>query len=119
MNVLLVDDDPEIRMITTFLLEQGGHSVREAANPSEARAAFAAARPDVVLMDVMLDEADGIALADELFVTAGTGLRLVFLTGATRPEQRALMLATPALGILQKPFDPSTFLQSLHQIVGE
>jgi CheY-like chemotaxis protein len=119
MNVLLVDDDPEIRMITTFLLEQGGHSVTEAANAAEARRAFATARPDLVLMDVMVDEDDGIAVAGELFAEAGSTLRLVFLTGATRADQHDRMTATPALGIMQKPFDPSTFLQSLHEIIGE
>jgi two-component system KDP operon response regulator KdpE len=120
VRILLVDDDPEIRMITTFLLEQAGHQVREAEDAASARAAFNPPLPDVVLMDVMLGDVDGVELATELFGDVQPGApKLVFLTGAVRPDQHARMNATAAAGVIRKPFDPATFVDSLHTILSE
>ena len=120
LRVLLVDDDPEIRLIVTHLLRGAGYTVDEAADSRSAAAAIDTARPDIVLMDVMLDHEDGVDTAAALFRSMAEPLpRLIFLTGAVRAEQFERMNAAGAAGIIHKPFDPDSFLSLVERMVGD
>jgi CheY-like chemotaxis protein len=119
IRVLLVDDDPEIRLIVTHLLRSAGYVVDEAEDSRSAAAALSAAVPDVVLMDVMLGSENGVETAAALFRSiAGPTPRLIFLTGAVRAEQFERMNAAGAAGIIHKPFDPESFLSLFERMVG-
>ena len=119
LRVLLVDDDPEIRLIVTHLLRGAGYVVDEAGDSRSAAAAIEAARPDIVLMDIMLDHEDGVDAAAALFRSMAAPLpRLIFLTGAVRAEQFERMNAAGAAGIIHKPFDPDSFLSLVERMIG-
>jgi CheY-like chemotaxis protein len=119
IRVLLVDDDPEIRLIVTHLLRSAGYVVDEAGDSRSAAAALSAAVPDVVLMDVMLGSENGVETAAALFRSiAGPPPRLIFLTGAVRAEQFERMNSAGAAGIIHKPFDPDSFLSLFERMVG-
>ena len=119
IRVLLVDDDPEIRLIVTHLLRSAGYVVDEADDSRSAAAALSAAVPDVLLMDVMLGSENGVETAAALFRSiAGPPPRLIFLTGAVRAEQFERMNAAGAAGIIHKPFDPDSFLSLFERMVG-
>lgn len=109
IKVLIVDDDPEIRLIVSHVLRAAGHDVAEAGDGAAAADALDRHRPDVLLMDLLLGAEDGVETAAALLRGSPARPRLIFLTGATRPAQRARMDAAGAAGILEKPFDPSTF----------
>lgn len=64
--VLIVDDDPVVRLLAREALEQSGWSVEEAENGRLGLDAFARCRPDLVLLDVMMPELDGFAVCAEL-----------------------------------------------------
>jgi DNA-binding NarL/FixJ family response regulator len=67
MSVLVVDDDPEFRVLARRVLGGNGLSVvGEADSVATALAAAAELQPDVMLVDVGLPDGDGIALAREL-----------------------------------------------------
>lgn len=119
LRVLLVDDDPEIRLIVTHLLRGAGYDVAEASDARTAQAAMADAAPDVILMDIMLEHDDGVDIAAALFrSTAAPPPRLIFLTGAVRAEQFERMNAAGAAGIIHKPFDPDAFLSLFARMAG-
>jgi CheY-like chemotaxis protein len=119
LRVLLVDDDPEIRLIVTHLLRGAGYTVDEAGDSRSAAAAIEAARPDIVMMDIMLDHEDGVDAAAALFRSMAAPLpRLIFLTGAVRAEQFERMNAAGAAGIIHKPFDPDSFLSLVERMIG-
>lgn len=66
-SVLVVDDDPVFRGLARRILTAGGLTVvGEAESVQTASAAAAALKPDAVLLDVMLPDGDGVALAGEL-----------------------------------------------------
>jgi DNA-binding response OmpR family regulator len=113
MRLLLVDDDPEIRLIAGFVLRDAGHDVIEAEDSRSARAQLDANDPDVIVMDVLLGVEDGIDAAARLLDGRGDRPRLVFLTGANRADQVARMRAAGACGILHKPFDPAGLAAAL------
>lgn len=119
LRVLLVDDDPEIRLMVTHLLRAAGYVVDETTDARGAAAATAAAPPDIVLMDVMLADEDGVDAAAALFRSMAAPLpRLIFLTGAVRAEQFERMNAAGAAGIIHKPFDPDSFLSLFERLIG-
>jgi CheY-like chemotaxis protein len=119
VRVLLVDDDPEIRLMVTHLLRGAGYAVDEAGDGRSAADAIAAAIPDVMLMDVMLAGEDGVDTAAALFRSMAAPLpRLIFLTGAVRAEQFERMNSAGAAGIIHKPFDPDSFLSLFERLAG-
>jgi two-component system chemotaxis response regulator CheY len=105
MKVLLVDDDPVMRLAVCAALEAAGHSVLEAAGGAEALALAADADIDVLLLDVVLDDEDGAAVAAALRALPHLSqVPLVFLTGRAEADGTRL-LALGAAGVLAKPFD--------------
>jgi CheY-like chemotaxis protein len=65
-EVLIVEDDPVIRELMRRMLEDEGWSVTEAANGRQALDCVAAARPELILLDLMMPEMDGFQFVSEL-----------------------------------------------------
>lgn len=66
-KILIVDDDPDIVEAATLFLRKEGHSVAPAFNRAEGMQAIAAFDPDLLILDVMMEQPDdGFAMAQEL-----------------------------------------------------
>ena len=66
-KILVVDDDPDIREVCTIILEAEGHEVASAMNRAEGLSALKSFAPDLMILDVMMEEADdGLVMAQEL-----------------------------------------------------
>ena len=65
-TILIVDDEPDILLLTQLNLERDGHRIVTAGNGSEALAAVQEAPPDLILLDVMMPDVDGWAVLDQL-----------------------------------------------------
>jgi PAS domain S-box-containing protein len=105
-KILLVDDDPGIRMICRDVLEGQGYLVREAGEGEAAQKEARRFRPDLVLVDVMMPGLDGFTLAQKLRGDRETSLTpIIFLSarGQTADKVRAFKLG--AEDYLVKPFD--------------
>lgn len=120
MRMLLVDDDPEIRHLARIALERaGGHEVECAGTGEEALAAAAARRPDAVLLDVLLPDADGVDLLARLRGIEGMEeVPVVFLTGKSAAADRDRIASTDARGVVAKPFDPLSLAGEIDRLVG-
>lgn len=80
-RVLLVDDDAGQIEIRQLVLGRSGHSVSAAGNVAQARMCFAAAPPDIVVMDLRLPRAeDGLALIRE-WRSANPAVHIIVLSG--------------------------------------
>jgi CheY-like chemotaxis protein len=103
-RLLLVDDEPDIRAIAKLALERvGGWEVTAVGSATEAEAAVQAAVPDVVLLDVMMPEADGPATYARLRPLLGEAVPVIFLTAR---DEHGPLLGLGAAGVIAKPFDP-------------
>lgn len=100
-DVLVVDDEPALRLLCRVNLELEGHTVREAGTLTQARAELEHAVPDVVLLDLHIGADDGLELLDEI-EALDLPTRVVLLSGTSevRPELRERVDA-----VLGKPFD--------------
>jgi CheY-like chemotaxis protein len=102
-----VDDERSIRVLCRVNLEIAGVEVFEAADGEQALEAVAAAKPDLVLLDVMMPGVDGWAVAERLAGDpASRDLPIVFLTALAEGIDRERALNLGAVGYIVKPFDP-------------
>lgn len=66
-HILVIDDDPDVALATRMVLESGGHVVREARNGDEGIRLAQEQRPDLIVLDVMMDTAtEGFQTAHKL-----------------------------------------------------
>lgn len=108
--MLVVDDEPSIRLLCRVNLELEGHRVHEAATLGEARDVLERDEIDVLLLDVHVGGEDGWALLRELR-DREAGVRVCLLTGSVdiAPEDEAKADAT-----LGKPFTLEELLTTVH-----
>jgi CheY-like chemotaxis protein len=117
LHVLVVDDDPAVRVGTRFVLDDRGARVSVAADPAEALASALADRPDAALVDLRLGRGDsGLQLALRLR-ERWPGLVLILISGDRTPD--AVRAADAAgLPVLGKPIDAEWLVRALRQAGG-
>jgi DNA-binding response OmpR family regulator len=119
MNVLVVDDDADIRRIAQLALERRGFRVELAADGTEALAAIARQLPDVVLLDVSMPGTDGPAVLRALRLIAGAErIPVIFFTATSNEAEVAQLRALGAAGVVAKPFDFADLPARVRRIVG-
>lgn len=102
-DVLVVDDDPDVRALIELLLDRMGHDVRVAATAEDALLRSAERRPDLLLLDLSLPGLDG----DELltWLDRGLGRPPALCLISARPEDQLRRLAgRHGATYLHKPF---------------
>jgi DNA-binding response OmpR family regulator len=113
-TVLVVDDEPSLRLLCRVNLELEGLRVLEAATLEEARALLEQEQVDVVLLDVHLGSGDGRDLLDELRAVESP-TRVVMLTGSVEPTGGRLAAADR---VVMKPFEPVQLVATVRELVG-
>ncbi|MBA2608731.1 MAG: response regulator transcription factor [Actinobacteria bacterium] len=101
-TVLVVDDDRTIRHLLTRFLNLEDYRVVPAADAAEAMAAIEAEMPDLVVLDVMLGEDDGLDVLEQIRLTSA--VPVILLTGKTSESDRVMGLKLGADDYVVKPF---------------
>ncbi|WP_187414443.1 response regulator transcription factor [Nonomuraea sp. PA05] len=101
--VLVVDDEPNIRELLLDALELNGFQVRTAASGTQALESVGRERPDIILLDVMLPDLDGFAVAQRLRPDGG-GPPVLFLTARDTVADRIAGLSAGGDDYVTKPF---------------
>ena len=128
-RILIVDDDPDQRLVIRLPLEAAGYEVVEAINSEEGRKLVLETRPDLIILDVMMDSTTaGFQLAIELHNRADDSefkeirnipiLMLTAIHSTTplrfAPDEDYLPVQT----FLEKPVDPELLLAKVHGFIG-
>lgn len=117
--VLVVDDEPAIRMVVRLGLERvAGWEVGEASSADGAIDVVSRRRPDAVLLDVMMPEQDGPATLARLRELAGDDLRVVFLTASGPGGETQRLRDLGVAGVIRKPFDPMSLAAEIATVLG-
>ena len=116
-KILVVDDDQDDLKMISMILEPEGYEVVVAENGVEALAKVETEEPDLILLDVMMPELDGLAACDKLKSSPGTrGIPIVLLTGVARQITKTKypidgVLRAQAEEYLEKPVEPEELLR--------
>jgi two-component system OmpR family response regulator len=119
-TILVVDDDPDlVKLIRTFFRFEG-FGVREAANRAEIMAAFRQPpMPDLVLLDVLLPDANGFDVLARMRQHAVLkSMPVVMITAEATREAVRKGLQAGADGYITKPFEPDCLVTAVRQVLG-
>jgi phosphate regulon transcriptional regulator PhoB len=117
-RVLIVEDEPDIRDLLAFHLEREGFQVVQARTGAEALRQIRAAPPDLVVLDLMLPELDGLEVCRRLRRDPTTAtLPIVMLTARGDEVDRVLGLELGADDYIVKPFSPKEVVARIRAVL--
>ncbi len=117
-RILLVDDEPDIRLIATRSLEAiGGFTIEPCNSGDQALSKAEDFCPELILMDVMMPGKDGPAtLAEFRQNTKFEKTPVVFMTARIQEQEVEEYLALGAADVIAKPFDPIALSNQVKEI---
>ena len=116
--VLLVDDDEKLRELVRLNLEFEGYAVREAGSAEEGLSAIEEAKPDLVLLDVMMPQTDGWEMLRKIQDQYGAGaIPVVMFSGKVNEQSAQEATARGAQAFVGKPFDPQQLIEHAKQLL--
>ena len=117
-EILIVDDNSDIRFILDELIKEAGYKTRLAANFNQALTEIDKKLPDVAILDVKLDKGDndGIQLLDHI-KKKNTDIPVIMISGHANIEMAINSLKSGAFEFIQKPFDKERLLNFVNRAV--
>ncbi len=110
-EILIVDDEPDIRMLIEGILEDEGYTVRQAGDSDAALAAFRMRRPSLVILDIWLQGSrlDGLGILKAL-LTEEPHVPVVMISGHGTIETAVAAIQLGAYDFIEKPFKSDRLL---------
>jgi two-component system phosphate regulon response regulator PhoB len=122
-RVLIVDDDPDIQGLVSYNLSQAGFRVTNAATGSAALESVREQPPDLIILDIMLPDLDGLEVCRTLRTRASSRrIPIIMLTARTEESDRVVGFELGADDYVMKPFSPRELVlrvKSIFRRVGE
>ena len=114
-TVLVADDEDHIRQVVCFALNKAGFATVEATNGAQAVAAFAASRPALVILDILMPELDGTEVCRQ--IRRESNVPIVFLSSKDEELDRILGLELGGDDYLTKPFSPRELVARVRAVL--
>jgi two-component system nitrogen regulation response regulator NtrX len=115
-DILVVDDEPNIRRMLASLLSAEGHTAAQAASGEDALAAIRVAEPDVVLLDLALPGADGVQILEQIR-REWPGLPVIMMSGRATLADAVRATKLGAFHFIEKPLSPESILLTIASAV--
>lgn len=117
-TVLVVDDDREIARLVQAYLEQAGFQVRSVGDRAGALRTVRTERPDLLILDLMLPDGDGMEVARQLRADPATArLPIIMLTARVEDADRIVGLELGADDYVSKPFNPRELVARVRAVL--
>jgi DNA-binding response OmpR family regulator len=116
-RVLVVDDEPTIADVVSRYLLRAGYQAQVAATGQDALARAAAERPDVVVLDLMLPDLDGLEVMRRLRKQNGKQMAIILLTARGEESDRIVGLRLGADDYVVKPFSAGELIARVDAIL--
>jgi len=115
-EILIIDDNPDIRNILNDLIKESGYKTRLAANYSQALIEIDKKLPDVAIIDVKLDKGDndGLELLSHI-KNKNKDIPVIIITGHANVEMAIKALKSGAFEFIEKPFDQERLLNFVNR----
>lgn len=119
-KVLVVDDEPYMHRLLQHHLARAGFLLLNAHNGREAIQLAGQHQPDVIVMDVMMAELDGLSALKQLKQTEPTkAIPVIMITASAHHVTREEAEASGAALFLTKPFSPTQLLMAVRKLLPE
>lgn len=115
LNILIVDDDDDIRSLLSEFLERNQLTAFQASNGDEMRSIIKSQHVDLVVLDLNLPNEDGLELCRQL--RSNSSLPVIMLTAKINPIDRIVGLETGADDYVCKPFEPLELLSRIRSVL--
>ena len=117
-RILVVEDDADIAMLVARYLEKAGYEIERAATGRDALQAIAARPPDMMVLDLMLPQVDGIEICRITRANPATAsLPIIMLTARAEESERIVGLELGADDYLAKPFSPGELVARVRALL--
>jgi phosphate regulon transcriptional regulator PhoB len=117
-QVLVVEDEPDLRQLVVFHLAREGFTCQAVATGADALHAVRAQRPDLVLLDLMLPGMDGLEVCRRLRADPATAtLPIIMLTAKADEVDRVVGLEVGADDYVVKPFSPKELVARVRAVL--
>ena len=117
LDILLVEDNPLNSELARLLLELEGHRVDVVADAATFRRALDGEIPEIVLMDILLADGDGVALLHELRASGRfPGRTVIALTAQALAAEVERLMSAGFDAVMTKPIDTRTFASEVARI---
>jgi two-component system phosphate regulon response regulator PhoB len=127
-KVLVVDDDPDVRLFSVTVLEENGYTALEAEDGEIGLKMIKAEKPDLIILDVLMPRQSGVRLYRELKTAkALKDLKVIILSGIAKKtflrSQKALTefggaeIPEPEI-YLEKPVEPDELADVIKKVLG-
>ncbi len=117
-TILLVDDEPNILAPLEFLVKQEGYHTLTASNGRQALQLIKETKPDLVILDVMMPEMNGLETAREIRShSEWANIHIIFLTAKGTTEDKINGYGAGGEIYLTKPFDNDELIGTVNEIL--
>lgn len=117
-TILLVDHDNSTSKFVTLILENEGYRVLASGDGEDALHKVRQARPDLVLLEIILPHKNGYQVCREIKEDKVLrSLPVVFLSAKSQPSDRFWAKRVGAEGFVAKPFDPAELLREIRVLL--
>src|ERR1019366_2525355 len=117
-RILIVEDDPDIAQLVGRYLDKAGYTTERAASGREALQAIALRPPDLLVLDLMLPQLDGLEVCRLLRANETTaGIPIIMLTARAEESERIVGLEIGADDYLAKPFSPNELVARVRALL--
>lgn len=115
INILVVDDEPDIRQLLTEILEDEGYQVAGAENGSTARKYLNEQLPDIILLDIWMPDEDGITLLKDWLTSGYVDCPVIMMSGHATIETAVEATRLGAYDFLEKPLSMAKLLVTVER----
>ncbi len=117
-RILIVDDEPDIRFILRMRLESVGYQVLEASNGAEAVGLAKEQTPDLIVLDIMMPEMDGIEVVNRLRGSFATrNIPVILATAKCHDDDKITGLASGANDYVTKPYNHNELMMRVQRML--
>jgi len=117
-TIMLVDDEPDILTVAELALTKvGGFDVVSYTSSKKALEDVTHLLPDLIILDMMMPNMNGIQTLQKIkTIKAAENIPVIFMTAKVQNNEIDDYIASGAIGVIRKPFDPMTFPEKVRQL---
>lgn len=118
LNVLVIDDEEDIRSILKYALEKEGYHVEEASSGKEGLEKVNSLRPELIVLDVMMPDMDGIEVCEQIRRSPNNDdIIICMLTARNEDYSQIAGLESGADDYISKPIKPKVFVSKIKALL--